>query len=96
MLRGVVGSEMCIGARVCGGARLSRTGFWITPGIFSDVTDDMSIAREEIFGPVLSVLEFDDEAEVLARANDTQYGLAAGVFTLNLPTAHRICSLIPI
>jgi betaine-aldehyde dehydrogenase len=54
------------------------------------VTDDMSIARDEIFGPVMSVLEFEDEAEVLARANDTQYGLAAGVFTLNLPRAHRM------
>ncbi|MDT2075562.1 MAG: aldehyde dehydrogenase family protein, partial [Planktomarina sp.] len=65
-------------------------GFWITPAIFSNVTDDMTIACEEMFGPILSVLEFDDEAEVLARANNTQYGLAAGVFTLNLPRAHRM------
>jgi betaine-aldehyde dehydrogenase len=50
----------------------------------------MTIAKQEIFGPVLSVLEFDDEAEVLARANDTDYGLAAGVFTQNLPRAHRM------
>ena len=79
------------GARlICGGKRLDRPGFWITPVIFSDVTDDMSIAREEIFGPVLSVLDFEDEAEVLIRANETQYGLAAGVFTLNLTRAHRM------
>ena len=75
---------------LCGGERLDGPGFWITPAIFSDVTDNMAIAREEIFGPVLSVLEFDDETEVLARANNTQYGLAAGVFTLNLPRAHRM------
>ena len=75
---------------LCGGERLDGPGFWITPAIFSDVTDNMTIAREEIFGPVLSVLEFDDETEVLARANNTQYGLAAGVFTLNLPRAHRM------
>ena len=79
------------GARlICGGKRLDQPGFWITPVIFSDVTDDMSIAREEIFGPVLSVLDFEDEAEVLLRANKTQYGLAAGVFTLNLTRAHRM------
>jgi len=75
---------------LCGGERLDGPGFWITPAIFSDVTDNMTIAREEIFGPVLSVLEFDDETEVLARANNTQYGLAAGIFTLNLPRAHRM------
>ncbi len=79
------------GARlICGGKRLDQPGFWITPVIFSDVTDNMSIAREEIFGPVLSVLDFEDEAEVLIRANETQYGLAAGVFTLNLTRAHRV------
>jgi betaine-aldehyde dehydrogenase len=79
------------GARlICGGKRLDQPGFWITPVIFSDVTDNMSIAREEIFGPVLSVLDFEDEAEVLIRANETQYGLAAGVFTLNLTRAHRM------
>jgi betaine-aldehyde dehydrogenase len=79
------------GARlICGGKRLDQPGFWITPVIFSDVTDNMSFAREEIFGPVLSVLDFEDEAEVLIRANETQYGLAAGVFTLNLTRAHRM------
>lgn len=50
----------------------------------------MTIAREEIFGPVMSVLDFDDEAEVMARANDTEFGLAAGVFTNDLTRAHRV------
>jgi len=50
----------------------------------------MTIAREEIFGPVMAVLEFEDEAEVIARANDTQFGLAAGVFTADLARAHRV------
>jgi betaine-aldehyde dehydrogenase len=60
------------------------------PTVFADVTDDMTIAREEIFGPVMSVLDFDTEEEVLARANDTEFGLAAGVFTNDLTRAHRI------
>jgi len=79
------------GARlVCGGQRLQRDGFWITPAVFADVTDDMTIAREEIFGPVMCVLEFEDEAEVMERANATEYGLSAGVFTRDLTRAHRV------
>ena len=65
-------------------------GFFVEPTIFTGVTDDMRIAREEIFGPVMSVLSFDDEDEVVARANDTEFGLAAGVFTRDLPRAHRV------
>ena len=75
---------------VCGGEQLDKPGFWITPVIFDGVTDDMTIAREEIFGPVLSVLEFEDEEEVIARANDTEFGLSAGVFTNDLTRAHRV------
>ncbi len=79
------------GARlVTGGARLNRDGFYIQPTVFADVTDDMVIAREEIFGPVMSVLDFDDEAEAIARANDTPYGLAGGVFTADLTRGHRV------
>ncbi|KKM62504.1 hypothetical protein LCGC14_1521010 [marine sediment metagenome] len=79
------------GARlVAGGARADRAGFFVEPTVFADVTDDMLIAREEIFGPVLSVLSFSDEAEVMARANATPYGLAAGVFTSDLRRAHRV------
>ncbi|MEZ5782130.1 MAG: betaine-aldehyde dehydrogenase [Rhizobiaceae bacterium] len=65
-------------------------GFFIEPTVFSDVTDRMRIAREEIFGPVVTVLAFDDEDEVIARANDTEFGLAAGVFTRDLTRAHRV------
>ncbi|MCO5073479.1 MAG: betaine-aldehyde dehydrogenase [Rhizobiaceae bacterium] len=67
-------------------------GFFIEPTVFSDVTDRMRIAREEIFGPVVTVLAFDDEDEVIARANDTEFGLAAGVFTRDLVRAHRVIS----
>ncbi len=79
------------GARlVYGGERVEGDGFYMQPTVFADVTDDMTIAREEIFGPVMSVLDFDTEEEVLARANETEFGLAAGVFTNNLTRAHRI------
>jgi len=73
-----------------GGKRAARDGFFLEPTVFTDVTDAMTIAREEIFGPVLSILDFDTEAEVLARANATPYGLAAGVFTRDLTRAHRV------
>ncbi|WP_282152257.1 betaine-aldehyde dehydrogenase [Ruegeria atlantica] len=79
------------GARlVFGGERIDSAGFYMQPTVFADVTDDMAIAREEIFGPVMSVLDFDTEEEVMARANDTEFGLAAGVFTNDLTRAHRI------
>ena len=79
------------GARlVSGGKRLDRKGFWIEPTVFADVSDEMTIAKEEIFGPVLSVLEFETEEEVLYRANATEFGLAAGVFTSDLTRAHRV------
>jgi betaine-aldehyde dehydrogenase len=73
-----------------GGKRVGNEGFFIEPALFTGVTDDMTIAREEIFGPVLSVFDFDTEEEVLARANDTEFGLAAGVFTSDLARAHRM------
>ena len=66
------------GARlICGGKRADMPGFFIEPTVFADVTDGMTIAREEIFGPVMSVLDFDTEEEVIARANDTEFGLSA-------------------
>jgi betaine-aldehyde dehydrogenase len=78
----------------CGGSIPALQGFdggcFIEPTVFTGVKDTMRIAREEIFGPVMSVLSFDHEDEVIARANDTEFGLAAGVFTRDLPRAHRV------
>jgi len=65
-------------------------GYFIAPTIFTDCTDEMTICREEIFGPVMSILTFDDEAEVIKRANATVYGLAAAVFTQDISRAHRV------
>lgn len=91
IVEGFIARGLEQGARlVAGGKRPDRQGFWIEPTVFADVTDDMEIAREEIFGPVLSVLDFEDEADVLARANDTPYGLSAGVFTRDITRAHRM------
>ncbi len=88
---GYIEKGVAEGATVAhGGKRADRDGFFVEPTVFTDVTDDMTIAREEIFGPVLSVLDFDTEAEAIARANDTVFGLAAGVFTQDLTRAHRV------
>ena len=65
-------------------------GFWVEPTVFAGVRDDMVIAREEIFGPVMAVLDFEDEDEVIARANATEFGLSGGVFTRDLARAHRV------
>ncbi|MCY4333337.1 MAG: betaine-aldehyde dehydrogenase [Litoreibacter sp.] len=90
---GYIDKGIAEGARlITGGKMAQRDGFFIEPTIFADVTDDMTIAREEIFGPVLSVLDFDTEDEVMARANDTEFGLAAGVFTSDLTRAHRVAA----
>ncbi len=83
------------GARlVTGGQRVTSgdlaNGFFVAPTVFGECHDDMAIVREEIFGPVMSVLEFEDEEEVTARANATEFGLAAGVFTNDLTRAHRV------
>ncbi len=91
IVQGFVAQGVKEGARlVCGGDRIDQPGFWMRPAVFENVTDDMTIARDEIFGPVLSVLEFDDEADVIARANATEFGLAAGVFTRDISRAHRV------
>lgn len=83
------------GARVVvGGSAASVTdypnGYFVEPTVFADVTDGMRIASEEIFGPVMCVLDFEDEADVIARANNTEFGLAAGVFTKDIQRAHRV------
>ena len=93
IVQGYIAKGEAEGARlVCGGERLDREGFFVAPTVFADVTDDMIIAREEIFGPVMAVLDFENEADVLARANDTEFGLAAGVFTSDLTRAHRVAA----
>ncbi|CAL5441192.1 unnamed protein product [Camellia sinensis] len=74
----------------CGGGRLGSKGFYIQPTVFSNVQDDMLIAQDEIFGPVQSILKFNDIGDVIKRANTTRYGLAAGVFTSNVDTANTI------
>ena len=76
-----------------GGTRLGGelgSGFFVEPTVFCDVSNAMTIAREEIFGPVISVIPFDTVEEVLKMANDTDYGLAGGVWTSSLSTAHRV------
>ena len=83
------------GARLlAGGTRATdgalAKGAYVQPTVFTDCTDNMTIVREEIFGPVMSILAFDTEDEVIRRANDTSYGLAAGVITQDLNRAHRV------
>ena len=79
------------GARlVVGGNRIAGNGYYIEPTVFADVTDSMTIAKEEIFGPVMAILDFDHEDEVISRANATEFGLAAGVFTADFSRAHRV------
>jgi betaine-aldehyde dehydrogenase len=83
------------GARLLiGGERVTSgdlaNGYFVAPAVFDGCRDDMSIVREEIFGPVMSVLEFEQEDEVIERANATEFGLAAGVFTNDLTRAHRV------
>lgn len=83
------------GARLLAGGKRELTGdyakgAYVQPTVFTNCTDEMTIVREEIFGPVMSILVYDDEAEVIRRANDTEYGLAAGLITENISRAHRV------
>ncbi len=91
IVQGYITRGIAEGARlVTGGERLDREGFYLQPTVFSNVTDDMTIATEEIFGPVMAVLDFDNEDEAIKRANATPFGLSAGVFTRDLSRGHRV------
>jgi acyl-CoA reductase-like NAD-dependent aldehyde dehydrogenase len=93
IVKGYIDRGIAEGARlVCGGRALDRPGYYLQPTVFAEVTDTMTIAREEIFGPVMAVLDFATEDEVMARANATEFGLAAGVFTRDLTRAHRVAA----
>ena len=83
------GARLVTGGNRVTGGELAR-GFFVAPTVFDGCRDDMDIVRQEIFGPVMSVLEFDDEDEVVARANATEFGLSAAVFTNDLARAHRV------
>ena len=84
-------SGMHQGARMlCGGHRFGDRGYFIEPTVFADVQDEMKIAQEEIFGPVMSIIKFKDIDELIERANKTIYGLAAGVWTKDISKAHAI------
>jgi aldehyde dehydrogenase (NAD+) len=96
---GYIASGKSDGARVAAGGRRASEinggrGYFVRPTVFDGVTPDMKIAREEIFGPVLSVLPFDGPDDVVAKANGTIYGLAAGVWTRDVAKAHRVARAI--
>ena len=83
---------------VCGGDVISEgelgKGLYVTPAIFADCSDDMEFVREEVFGPLMSVLSFKTEDEALERANSTHFGLTGAVFTKDFSRAHRVANRI--
>jgi aldehyde dehydrogenase (NAD+) len=90
-----IGSGRNEGAKlVCGGERVGDKGYFIQPTVFAAVNDEMKIAKEEIFGPVMSIISFKSVDEVVQRANRTEYGLAAAVWTRDIKKAHNIADSI--
>ena len=84
------GAELVLGGKRLAPPGVCAGGAFMSPAIFAGCTDDMTIVREEIFGPVASVLSFETEDEVTRRANDSAFGLSAGVFTNDLRRGHRM------
>ncbi|KAH8911230.1 betaine-aldehyde dehydrogenase [Coniochaeta sp. PMI_546] len=88
------GATLVLGGRVPASTPATEGGYFVEPTIFADVRPDMRIAREEIFGPVMSVFKWRDEDELIRQVNDTPYGLTAAIYTRNLVTAHRTASKV--
>jgi phenylacetaldehyde dehydrogenase len=87
---GYLDSGQSAGAEaVVGGGKASDRGYFVQPTILTNTNNDMNVVREEIFGPVVCAIPFDDPSEIVPVANDTNYGLAAGVFTRDISKAHR-------
>lgn len=94
-ITGMINRAVSEGARVvCGGPDAGPGGLFIPPTILVDVTPDMEIVRDEVFGPVLCVLPFDTEDEAIAIANNTEFGLAAGIWTQGVQRAHRVANAV--
>jgi acyl-CoA reductase-like NAD-dependent aldehyde dehydrogenase len=87
------GATLILGGTYPGDQTL-RQGFFYTPTVFDDVRNDMQIAQEEIFGPVVAVIRFDDEAAAVREANAIPFGLGAGVWTRDVGRAHRVAQAI--
>ena len=90
---GFIDSGRSEGARaVVGGKRVGDAGYFVEPTVLVDTTDDMKVIQEEIFGPVVAAISFDDPAQLVARANDSVYGLAAGIWTQDVAKAHAVAA----